>query len=128
MNITYTWKVKNIKTRDEVNEQGGTLPNAVIQTYWEKIGTDEDNNIGTFSGATPFTPTNVPDGEFIPFEELTEEIVLNWIQAVVVDSYETHVDEKILQQIMAVKQPIVEQNLPWVPEEESTPNVPETEE
>lgn len=128
MNITYTWKVKNIKTRDEVNEQGGTLPNAVIQTYWEKIGTDEDNKIGTFSGATPFTPTNVPDEEFIPFEELTEEIVLNWIKAVVVDSYETHVDEKILQQIMAAKQPIVEQNLPWVPQEESTPNIPETEE
>ena len=44
MSLTYTWKVTGIKTRDEVNEQGETLQNAVVQTYWQKIGTDADGN------------------------------------------------------------------------------------
>jgi len=113
MDITYTWKITSLKTKDE-----GDHKNAVVQTYWQKIGTDEDGNTGTFSGATPFTSSDVPDGEFIPFEELTEEIVLNWIKNIVVDSYENHVNEKILQQIIEIKSPVVEQKLPWIPVEE----------
>jgi hypothetical protein len=123
MDITYTWKITSLKTKDE-----GTHKNAVVQTYWQKIGTDEDGNTGTFSGATPFTSADVPDGEFVPFEELTEETVLNWIKDVVVNSYEEHVNEKILQQIMDVKEPVTEQKLPWAPEEETTLGTPETNE
>lgn len=121
--LTYTWKLTSLKKKSTTDVAG-----AIVQTYWQKIGTDADGNTGTFPGATPFDLNTMDLENFTPFEELTESMVLGWIQAVVVDSYETHVDEKILQQIMAVKQPIVEQNLPWVPEEESTPNVPETEE
>jgi hypothetical protein len=119
MNITYTWKITSLKTTDE-----GSHKNAVVQTYWQKIGTDEDGNTGTFTGATPFTSVSVPDEEFLPFEELTEEIVLGWIQNVVVNSYEAHVNEKILQQIINTKQPIIEQKMPWAPQEENAPITP----
>lgn len=118
MSLTYTWKVTGIKTRDEVNEQGETLKNAVVQTYWQKIGTDGDSNEGTFSGATPFTAANVPAGEFVPLAELTEEIVLGWIQAVVVGGYKEHVDSMIQKQID--DKTINDVPLPWAPEEVET--------
>ena len=52
----------------------------------KKIGTDENDNEGTFSGATPFTSTTMPAGDtFIPYNQLTEEIVLGWIKDAVVD-------------------------------------------
>lgn len=121
MSLTYTWKVTGIKTRDEVNEQGETLKNAVVQTYWQKIGTDSDSNEGTFSGATPFTAANVPAGEFVPFAELTEETVLGWIQAVVVGGYKEHVDSMIQKQID--DKTINDVPLPWAPEEEAPEEV-----
>ena len=62
MAITYTWEVTSLKVKDVSD----TKANAVVQTYWKKIGTDENGNTGTFSGATPFTvdPTD-NSGPFI---------------------------------------------------------------
>ena len=111
MAITYTWKITGLKTRTE-----GANQDAVVQTYWQKIGTDENNNTGTFSGATPFTTVGMPDGyTFVPFNQLTEEMVLNWIKAVVVGGYEEHVNAQIKKQIDDKLSPIAEPTLPWAP-------------
>lgn len=106
--MIYTWKVTGMKGIDLPNE-----PNAIIQTYWTKTGVDEQGNEGVFSGATPFPPSSIDPENFIPYDQLTEEIVLGWIQAVVVGSYEEHVNAQIQKQIDALK--IKEEPLPWVP-------------
>jgi hypothetical protein len=104
--MTYTWKITGVKTIDTED-----VTDAIVQTYWEKTGTDTDGNTGTFSGATPFLQSLINPETFIPYTELTEEIVLGWIQNVVVESYEEHVNEKIQKQInlKSIKEP----NLPW---------------
>lgn len=113
MAITYTWEVSSLKVKDVSD----TRPNAVVQTYWKKIGTDENGNSGTFSGATPFTlDPNDDSGPFIAFEDLTEEDVLTWIKSVVVGGYEVHVNEKIQEQIDQKIIPVSEKTLPWAPE------------
>jgi hypothetical protein len=117
--ITYTWAVTSLKTRTE-----GSNQNAVVQTYWKKTGTDEAGNTGEFSGATPFTTTTMPEGStFIPFAELTEAVVLGWIKAVVVNSYEEHVNGMIAKQIAEKATPISETPMPWAPVVE-TPAAP----
>ncbi len=108
MAITYTWSVTGLKTKDE-----GDNASAVVQTYWKKVGTDENGNEGTFSGATPFTSVDVPAGEFVPFAELDEETVLDWIKAVVVGGYEEHVNNQIQKQINEKITPITDASLPW---------------
>ena len=111
MTITYTWSLSSLKKTDTDN-----LSNIVVQTYWKKIGTDQDGNTGEFSGATPFNPQLVDPNNFTSFENLTEEQVLQWIKDVVVGSYQQHVDSKILEQINAKKNPVVEvsgNNFPW---------------
>lgn len=111
MAITYTWKITGVKTKTENDNQ-----DAVVQTYWTKTGVDEDGHEGTFSGATPFTSLNMPAGStFIPFAELTEAIVLGWIQAVVVGGYEEHVNAQIQKQIDEKHNPVTEAALPWAP-------------
>ena len=115
MTITYTWAVTSLKTRTE-----GSNENAVVQTYWKKTGTDENGNTGEFSGATPFTTTTMPEGStFVPLAELTEAMVLGWIQDVVIGSYEEHVNGQIAKQIAEKATPITETPMPWAP-------VPET--
>ena len=83
MSFTYTYTVRNLKVQDQVNSAGETLTNAVVQTYWEIQGTNEAGQVGTFSGATPFSAENVPAGSFTAFEELEEAHVTAWIAAVI---------------------------------------------
>ena len=118
MAITYTWAVTSLKTRTE-----GVNENAVVQTYWKKTGTDEAGNTGEFSGATPFTTTTMPEGStFTPLADLTEAIVLGWIQAVVQGTYEDHVNGMIAKQIAEKATPIADTPMPWAPI--STPPAP----
>jgi hypothetical protein len=118
MAITYTWKITGLKTKDVSEEK----PAAIVQTYWQKIGTDTNGNQGTFSGATPFTVDPSDDsGPFIAFEDLTEENVLDWIKSVVIGGYEQHVNEQIAKQIEEKINPVVENRLPWMPVENTTP-------
>lgn len=111
MSLTYTWKVTGIKIRDEEE-----FPNTVFQSYWRKIGTDENGVSGKFDGATPFI-LDATQESFIPFENLTEEIVLGWIQEVVVGEYEEHVNEQIQTDYMNKINPITDltktSDLPW---------------
>jgi hypothetical protein len=109
MAITYTWTVIGMKATNV-----GSEANYVVQTYWNKIGTDENGNTGTFNGATPFAP-NPDQSDFIPFDQLTQDIVLGWIQPLVVDGYEQHVNEQIARQISAKTNPVTEPPLPWAP-------------
>lgn len=111
MTITYTWKITGLKTQNISDNRS----NAVVQTYWQKIGTDENGNEGVFSGATPFTlDPNDEFGPFIPFEDLTEENVIDWIKSIVIDEYENHVNRQIQKQIDEKSNPIIEASLPWV--------------
>jgi hypothetical protein len=120
MAITYTWKVTGIKTKTE-----GSNQNAVVQTYWQKIGTDEAGNEGTFSGATPFTTLNMPAGyTFTPFADLTEAMVLDWIKAVVVGGYEEHVNQQIQKQLDEKINPVSEAQMPWAPAAPTPPTPP----
>lgn len=104
--MTYTWKIIEVKTVDT-----GSVVDAVIQTSWEKIGTDENGNEGVFSGATPFLQSSINPEDFVPYAQLTEEIVIGWIQNVVVGDYEEHVNDCIQKQIddKNIKTP----SLPW---------------
>jgi hypothetical protein len=119
--MNYTWKLTSLKRKDTDVAQ-----NIVVQTFWKKIGTDANGNVGEFSGATPFDLSTVDPNNFTSYEDLTEEIVLGWIQSVVVGSYEEHVNERIAEQIEAIVSPVVEvtSGFPWQPEDEVTPAPP----
>ncbi len=111
MSITYTWKVTGLKTATIA----GTS-DVVVQTYWKKIGADEAGNLGEFVGATPFPPETIPgDGTFVPFSELTEEMVLEWIKGVVVGAYEEHVNDRIAREIARNQNQLADALLPWAP-------------
>jgi len=116
MAITYSWKIIGLKTKDE-----GPNKSAVIQTYWQKIGTDSHGNEGIFSGATPFSAADMDPEDFIPFEELTERTVIDWVKKVVVGSYEEHVNEQIQNQIDEKNSNLQEPGLPWKKPEEEPP-------
>jgi len=88
----------------------GTLTDVVITADWRCNGT-QDQYSGTCYGSCSFQP---PSGEFTPYEDLTQEQVLNWCYANGVDqkAIEANVTQQIENQI---DPPVVTLPLPWVP-------------
>lgn len=102
MAMTYEWSVSGLRRRNQVNTAGDTLENAIVQTYWKCVGTDDvTGDTAEFPGATPFTAVNVPAGEFTAFADLTEDTVLGWIRNYVDNdpTYWAHIQERIAKQI-----------------------------
>lgn len=116
MAFTYTYTVRNLKVKDEVNADGEILPNAVCQTYWDITGTDEEGNTGQFTGATPFSAANVPAGSFTAFADLDEATVIGWITSVINGDagYKAHIDTQIQKEIdRNVATEMSGEDLPW---------------
>lgn len=114
MTITYTWQVHQLKVKQETNQDGDVLPDAVCSVKWAKHGVDEDGNRGIFGGVTGFSAYEVGLDDFVNFADLTEEVVIGWVQSKVTGSYAEHVDEKIASKITASQ--IESREPPWTPE------------
>lgn len=113
MALTLEYTVTGLKVKDEVNNDGVTLQNAVVQTYWKCIGTDENGNTGEFQGATPFSAANVLANSFVDFADLQEADVVAWIESVVDGdaSYKAHIMQQIQKRIDV--DIVQEKALPW---------------
>ena len=118
MGLTYEWKLTGLR-----KQNSETVNDAVVGTSWKLTATDEDGNEGSFSGATPFSISQINTGSFTEYSQLTEEQVLGWIKNHVSGSnpstnYMEHINEQILKDIASkkyVKVEVTEADLPWSP-------------
>jgi hypothetical protein len=103
---TINWIIESLLVR----KIEGSNPDVVITADWRCNGT-QDQYSGTCYGSCSFQP---PTGEFTPYEDLTQEQVLNWCYANGVDqaAIEANVSLQIENQI---NPPVVTLPLPWVP-------------
>lgn len=74
--INFKW---NVNPMDCVIDEDG-LTNVVQTVHWRLTGTDENNVSSDIYGAQSF-PAPAAEG-YIPFEDLTEEIVVRWLTSV----------------------------------------------
>lgn len=70
---TYTWSI--LKLECAVNEDG--KENVVKSISWQLTATDGTNTTGLVNNSQ--IELN-PDAPFISYEDLTEEVVLGWVQ------------------------------------------------
>jgi hypothetical protein len=118
MAITFTFKVNKIEIAPSLDG----LTDVVTRVRYDYKGIDENGNEGTFAGATPMP---LPDSEhYKPFEELTEDDVISWLEAV---ADKPHMQEKIANQIEAKIAPkYVDTPLPWDPQPSGSIETPTT--
>jgi hypothetical protein len=113
MELTYTWKLTSLKKATNTS-----ISNAIIRTEWDYTGTDVDGDTGTFHGVSDFDITQINAESFVPFEELTEEIVLDWVKQFVdgLVGFYQHMDEHIYKQINDKKlviDSVSDTDFPW---------------
>ena len=105
MAITYTWSISNME--HEISD------GAVITAHWYCLGTDAAGISARSYGSTSYTPDPSAAG-FIPYADLTEEIVLGWLHGSV-DKDAT--EASIAAKIDAIANPTTAAGMPWVSEE-----------
>jgi hypothetical protein len=105
---TYTWNVTALYTETVDSEQ-----NYVVIANYEVVGVD-----GTFSASLSniarFSTASV--SPFVPYEDLTEDIVIGWIQADLGETGVSNLEACIQGQINSeINPPVTPQNtpLPW---------------
>jgi len=113
--LTYTWKINSLSKQDCLTSG---LNDIVVQTHWERKGTDAQNNSGTYYGALSFNLNDIDPNNFIPYEELTEADVLGWVQTSINnrENYQAQIDIEIQKQIDLITHPITivtAAELPW---------------
>jgi len=112
--ITLSWIIERLL----VKPTEGSLTDVVITADWRCNGTettgtgdDEKTYTGTCYGSCSFAP---PTGSFTPYEDLTQQQVLDWCFANGVDksAIEANVSLQIQNQI---NPPVIAPPLPWLP-------------
>jgi len=104
--MTILWIIERLL----VKPTESTLTDVVITADWRCNGT-QDQYSGTCYGSCSFQP---PSGEFTPYEDLTEQQVLDWCYENGVDK--TAIEANVTAQINdQINPPVVTLPLPWVP-------------
>ena len=104
MAITYTFKVTELEVAPSLDGQS----DVVTRVRYNYAGVDDNGVSGSFQGATPMP---APSGSFIPYNELTQETVVTWLDEV---SDKPHMQEQITKQINNQINPkYVPTPIPW---------------
>jgi hypothetical protein len=111
--MTINWIIERLLVR----KVEGTYSDVVITADWrcngtETIGTGDDAKTysGTCYGSASFQP---PTENFTPYEDLTEQQVLDWCFASGVDK--TAIEANVTAQIQnQINPPVIAPPLPWV--------------
>ena len=111
---TISWIIERLL----VKPTAGTYTDVVITADWRCNGTEttgsgdtEKTYSGTCYGSCSFAP---PSGSFTPYEDLTQQQVLDWCFANGVDK--SAIEANVTAQIEAqINPPVVSLPLPWVP-------------
>jgi hypothetical protein len=103
--MTILWIIERLL----VKPTEGTLTDVVITADWRCNGS-QDQYSGTCYGSASFQP---PTENFTPYEDLTEQRVLDWCYANGVDK--TAIEANVTQQINdQINPPVIAPPLPWV--------------
>ena len=117
--MEYSWLIKTMTSANIASET-----NVIINVQWTCTGTDADGYEGTFFGATPLTVDDIDPATFVPYDQLTQELVLSWVKPIVEGNEEfwAHINAKIALEIEAKKHNVnPDIPLPWNPTPTPTP-------
>ena len=107
--VTYTWEILKLEYQSQ-NE--GTILNEILIVTWKKTGVDGNGDMASYIGQSFFTADTVPVGEWVPYANLTEALVLSWVVAATAAN--ASIDYYIEQEINREENPIIDPGpLPW---------------
>jgi len=88
---TYTWSINSMYTVQQPD------PDYVVRVFWTLTGVDEQISVSQ-SGSLDFLQNQEQSG-FVPYSELTETMVIGWVETALgensISNYENSIQEQI---------------------------------
>jgi len=111
MNATITWSVTKMGAYPEyMGEQ-----DVVIDVYWSCNGVETIDNVVYKSQEFGVVKLTFNNTSFIPYNQLTPQIVLDWVFSAIGDVEKSNVEKAVQQLIdIQVTPPVINPPLPWV--------------
>jgi len=97
--IAYDWNCKTVDVHPQ--EEGET--DVVYNVHWIVTGVDEDYSASRIG--TQVVPLN-EGGTFVPFEDLTNDVVVEWTKEALGEEQVAQVEASIARQIEDQKNPV----------------------
>ena len=96
-----------------ISQLDRSLPDGVVLTaHWRVSATDGDHS-GTVYGTISFPAKDPADPDFIPYDNLTEATVIQWVKDEMgADTVAAH-EANVLAQINSQRNPTQATGLPW---------------
>lgn len=105
---TITWKVDSI----DVKPEDGELTDVVYTVCWRVYAEELDTSVSNYGVTTIPAPE---EESFIPFEELDEEIVVEWVHSVMGEETVESIEDAVEAELIAILIPaVVSKPLPWL--------------
>lgn len=106
--IVYTWKIHSI-TKKTIQETS----DVVFKVVWEKFGISEDEYAGSVKSSTTFNIEDIDQNLFVPYEQLTEDIVINWVRNSINEDIINQNIENEIEKLRSNWIQVDEDRLPW---------------
>jgi len=96
--MTYDWNCKTV----DVYPQAEGETNVVYNVHWVVTGTEEDYTVNSIGTQLLSLDSDV---DFIPFEDLTNEIIVGWVKEAIGEDQVQAIEDSIANQIIELTNP-----------------------
>jgi predicted metal-dependent TIM-barrel fold hydrolase len=106
---TYTWQINQLDCYPTEESQ----TNVIFAVHWRINATDETHNVTSYGVQSL---TYMVGNPFTPFEQLTEETIIDWVKTAIGAEQVTSIQANLNTQIAnLVNPPVISPRLPWLP-------------
>ena len=113
--MTTDWKIEEMERQ---LDDGG-----VIVAHYRVFASEGDETVSAYGSQALVPDPESPD--FVPFDQLTEELVIGWVKEALTDIKVTQIEGQLAQVLDQKLNPTTAVGMPWAPQPEPEVEEPE---
>ena len=106
--MTTNWKIEQLER--ELSDGG------VITAHYRVFATEQGETVSAYGSQALVPDPQSPD--FVPFDQLTEELVVGWVKEALTDIKVTQIEGQLAQVLDQKLNPTTGVGMPWAPQPE----------
>ena len=85
--------------KDQINNEGALLTDAIVHVHWKKIGEDSEGNVVSYVSQTDLSAEKVSADSFINLNLISKEDVIEWIENSMTQKEKDNIEKILLKKI-----------------------------
>jgi hypothetical protein len=97
--VNYTWQIIDLGLKDQINQEGELLEDAIVYVRWKKTAIDDSGKKASYVGRTDLSAANVSSGSFVNLNLVSKEDVITWIENSLSKGQKNNIEKVLLNKI-----------------------------